>query len=491
MLPQLLRQHLGHPACWDENTIDSDFVSAGPQTRGLSYERCCLIEPTGDMESGKPLHEVVSLGIRSDKEYSWHLDYKHPRLENVRSLQGCEAPAWDELLYAVKIKGGCLPCGTPPHDLDRYVELPHVTQEGTCLAGRMLVALSSFLSIPELAPGKMDPTADGPRAEALRYLEVMEGELRSVSPPVDFFDVFGLTAAQVRYMLLHTSLQANYTPIADYSNEGGELLIFDLGMSGGMDTLFYLLHGFRVVSVEANPMVVLDGYHGGLEQYSERLHVLNSVLREDSANLAENSDGGIAAVLPFHIHRERPDFSALDESRVPPDQRAGTMPVPAISCAELVQRFRRPYGVKIDVEGAGESCLRSLRSAAAAPQYVSAELPHVIRDGEKEARDLVLLLVSLGYDKFKLCRQSLYNVRTVWSVDQETNQTDLASTRQGVGLGASGLFGEHAVDWRSGLKWRTAAEITSELGYWGPNYAVHTMMEWFDLHAKLSHAKLS
>ena len=33
-------------------------------------------------------------------------------------------------------------------------------------------------------------------------------------------------------------------------------LIFDIGMHHGLDTEFYLLKGFRVVAVEANPLLV-------------------------------------------------------------------------------------------------------------------------------------------------------------------------------------------------------------------------------------------
>ena len=35
-------------------------------------------------------------------------------------------------------------------------------------------------------------------------------------------------------------------------------LIFDIGMHVGQDTAFYLAKGFRVIAVEANPLLVRD-----------------------------------------------------------------------------------------------------------------------------------------------------------------------------------------------------------------------------------------
>merc|ERR1712194_44627 len=162
-------------------------------------------------------------------------------------------------------------------------------------------------------------------------------------------------------------------------------------------------------------------------------------------------------------HRDRPDFSALDGERVPRHMRAGSVPVHAVSCAELVAKYGKPYGVKIDAEGADHACLTSLKRANAVPYYLSAELPNVLKEGSEPAVELLQLLTSMGYEEFKLCRQSLYNARTVLAVDQLTNVTELMVSRQGLGFGASGPFGEPAVDWLVGARWRSASAILPNL----------------------------
>lgn len=307
-----------------------------------------------------------------------------------------------------------------------------------------------------------------------------------------FFDLLGVTAAQVRYLLRHSWLTTDYSPVFDYSEsaeDGSELpLVFDLGMSGGMDSLFFLIHGFRVLAVEANPLSALDVRHA-LKRYGRRLTVLTAAILNDDESDVHSSRSPLSDLpmreVDFFIHKERPDFSALDPDRVPRHARAATVAVRALSCADLVAEFGRPYGMKIDAEGADRACLTSLKRVGAIPRYLSAELPNVLKDGPEPAKELMRLLVSMGYSAFKLCRQSLYNARTVMAIHQLTNKSEIMVTRQGLGLGASGPSGEAAVDWIVGPRWREAAEVLADVEQWGPIWALNTLGEWFDLHARL------
>lgn len=506
-----VKQHLGHPDCWGYEEAETRF----------SYASCCLVpeEPAGETplgeghagaapgtpelvagpEAGSASTGARTLGLVAALAGRLHLDFQNPRLAALQSLRGCASPAWDEVLFAVKVKGGCLPCSTPPGDLERYINLP----DDGCAAGRMLLALTVFVASAEEQLGQPPPHACQARAEATRLLEAMEEEVSRVlwkeqsgaeSASALFFDLFGISPQQVRYMLQHTSLRDNYAPLHTYrpvpssSGSGDDVdaapLMFDLGMSGGMDSLFYLMHGFRVVAVEANPMMVLD-VQTALRRFGKRLRILTAAIVSDE-ELKDLTDPAhlTGAEVDFHIHRNRPDFSALDGARVPMDVRAGTVPVRAVTCAELVAIHGRPYGVKIDAEGADRACLASLRRANASPPYLSTELPNVLKEGSDPAIELVMLLGSMGYAEFKLCRQSLYNSRTLLAISQETNLSELMVSRQGLGLGASGLFGEAAVDYVAGPRWRPASMILAELGPGGPVWVAGTMQEWFDLHAR-------
>ncbi|CAE8593139.1 unnamed protein product, partial [Polarella glacialis] len=125
-------------------------------------------------------------------------------------------------------------------------------------------------------------------------------------------------------------------------------------------------------------------------------------------------------------------------------QRGGYGGGSGLPLAPLASAAEAAAEVKIDAEGADRACLSSLKAAGAMPRYLSTELPNLLTEGPEAAIALVQMLESMGYSWFKLCRQSIYNARTVLAVDQLTNKTDIMVSRQGVGLGASGLFGEAA-----------------------------------------------
>jgi len=497
-----VRDYLGHPDCWDDE---------------FSYSSCCLLPGNVGGEAGgsaaaseeemrhaghgasltPPPVASRSLGyVPGVQAGRRHFDIHHAKLREVELFRGCEGAAWDEILLALKIKGGCLPCSTPPGELEQYFAFVHFAGDDRCRAALLVLAISMFLSVPEERVGEPSAAVASTREDALRLLARTEVELGRVEGDAKgeemFFDVFGFTAAQARYMLLHTSLREDYAPIYDYGTgiaDGTPRLVFDLGMSGGMDSLFYLVHGFRVVAVEPNPLLVLD-VRSALSRYGDRFRVVNAVVIDEAETWRRPSASSATRLAPenaveFYIHRERPDFSALDGSRVPKLQRAGTMLVRTLTCADLVATHGRPFGVKIDAEGADRACLTSLRHADAAPPYVSAEMPSVIKEGSEPALALLALLLEMGYTEFKLCRQSLYNARLVVAVDQTTNQSNMMASRQGLGLGASGPFGEAAVDWIAGPRWRPAQFLAQELGYGGPVWVASTMNEWFDIHAKL------
>ena len=81
-------------------------------------------------------------------------------------------------------------------------------------------------------------------------------------------------------------------------------LIFDVGMSAGLDTRFYLGKGFRVVAVEANPSVVDSArieFRADIE--AGRLFII------DKAIAAQ--DGTVR----FHVNRRIPEWSTSSHSQ--------------------------------------------------------------------------------------------------------------------------------------------------------------------------------
>ena len=54
-------------------------------------------------------------------------------------------------------------------------------------------------------------------------------------------------------------------------------LIYDIGMNNGDDTAFYLIRGYRVLAIEANPELAEAGGNGSLRKSpSVRLKFLRS-----------------------------------------------------------------------------------------------------------------------------------------------------------------------------------------------------------------------
>ncbi|CAE8611685.1 unnamed protein product, partial [Polarella glacialis] len=366
-----VRQHLGHPDCWSGRDAHE---------LGLSFERCCLSPLGAEAEAQRQASlasqapdafEQVSpgkfvLGLRGGDLWGLrHIDLNHPLLRQLTSLRGCDTEVWDEILFAIRLKGGCLSCSTPAGDLSRYL----ATEDAGCVAGKLFVAMSNFLSTPEEKLGEATADALEVRTRAAELLKLVEADLFATLQSEDlglhlasrqtsllerrFFDIFGVTPTQIRYILDHTWLGDDYSPIFDYGtgdssvdSEGPGVaerpLIFDLGMSGGMDSLFYLVHGFKVLAVEANPMLALD-VRTALNRYSSRVRILSAAIVSDGSESTDSEAEGSEASpmlesslsefgfreVSFHIHKERPDFSALDIDRVPRHKRAGTFPVRA------------------------------------------------------------------------------------------------------------------------------------------------------------------
>src|SRR5215510_11991524 len=80
-------------------------------------------------------------------------------------------------------------------------------------------------------------------------------------------------------------------------------LIFDIGMHKGEDAAFYLKEGYRVLAIEANPVLV-EHCRQKFEQEikSGQLQIVN-------AGIAEHE-----GVLPFYVNKYSSEWSSFDKS---------------------------------------------------------------------------------------------------------------------------------------------------------------------------------
>lgn len=207
-------------------------------------------------------------------------------------------------------------------------------------------------------------------------------------------------------------------------------LIFDVGFHRGEDTEFYLKKGFRVVAVEANP----DLCANGRERFSE-------AIRSGQLRIVEKALARQPGEVTFY-RNVNSVWGTIDPLWADRNSRMGApsepMVVTATTMEALIAEFGTPYYAKFDIEGLDMVGVEGLASSADRPAYISVESE---KDSFKALRREFDVLVSLGYDRFKIVPQSKVPAQRCNGLDHRFPE------------GSSGMFGEEAPG-----KWVSAAE---------------------------------
>jgi FkbM family methyltransferase len=174
-------------------------------------------------------------------------------------------------------------------------------------------------------------------------------------------------------------------------------LIMDIGMHVGNDTEFYLKKGFRVVGIEADPVLV--------RQVEERLSGYLATGQLTILNLAVNSFDGEAT---FFVNRAHDDWGTLSAEFVDRNEKIFDSKHEAIKvrCARfenILSEYGVPYYLKIDIEGVDNLCLQALLTQESRPKFISIEAELTSFD---DAFNQLALLWQLGYRSFKIINQS-------------------------------------------------------------------------------------
>jgi FkbM family methyltransferase len=165
-------------------------------------------------------------------------------------------------------------------------------------------------------------------------------------------------------------------------------LIFDIGMSEGNDTAFYLAKGFAVVGVEPDVQAYLalrERFDSAIS--SGRLKIYNFAAAQSHGEMVE-----------FFHHEQHQGISGLSCGRpefVPGSYRR--YPVLTINWAALVAAHGVPHYMKVDIEGHEVAFLRGLAGGRGGPEYLSVECYRL---------EVVEMLYELGYRRFKLVDQA-------------------------------------------------------------------------------------
>jgi FkbM family methyltransferase len=258
------------------------------------------------------------------------------------------------------------------------------------------------------------------------------------------------------------------------------LTVFDVGMNNGDDSAHYLSKGFKVIAVEANPILVQRARLRFQAEITSGQMVIEPFGIRDHPGRA-----------PFWINEERDVFSSFDRMRA---SRGGThcrsVDVECVTFDTLLKKYGVPYYLKLDVEGAEPHCLTSLRSTGL-PRYISVEA---------ESLEYLLLLWQLGYRQFKVVDQMRHNSR----FPDFTNDNAFSrlakrmcsyadrfknrAIRIPFPRGCSGPFGEDT----SG-SWQPLEEVAYNwlhLHFGHHDRGNLSAGSWYDFHAKASYASI-
>ncbi len=234
-------------------------------------------------------------------------------------------------------------------------------------------------------------------------------------------------------------------------------LIFDVGVNKGEDTSLYLEKGFRVVGIEANPLLAHD----------LRATFADPIARGDLIllNLGVWSE---RTKLTFYRNLDNDHWSSFDPVYgCRNNTRFETSEIECVTILELINDYGLPRFLKIDVEGADRLIVADLAKHQLQPPYVSVEEYGV------QAIDN---LHEVGYEKFKFAAQRDKS----WAVPPNPPLEGRFATRDFSGWD-SGLFGrELPGDWMPYEQARQTFvdSIRQPNGqYVGPEH------EWYDIHA--------
>jgi FkbM family methyltransferase len=174
-------------------------------------------------------------------------------------------------------------------------------------------------------------------------------------------------------------------------------LIYDVGLYDGADTANYLCRGYRVVAVDANPLVIEEA----------RLRFSREI-QESRLTLLNVGIGNASGSATFWIS-DHPDWSSFDlaiASRAHTGHKPITVPV--VPFAQLIEEHGIPQYLKIDIEGSDKLCLEALK-ASHLPRFISIE-SECVGDSralsDEEATETLELLHDVGYRRFKLVDQA-------------------------------------------------------------------------------------
>ena len=247
--------------------------------------------------------------------------------------------------------------------------------------------------------------------------------------------------------------------------------VFDIGMYDGSDTEYYLSEGYRVVAVEANPVLVERATRRFQQSISEhQLVIINAaIVRNTIDSVVLNLSGDDLGA------------SSIDETWVSARNPIGRVRVPAMQISKMFQSHGIPFYLKVDIEGADGQCVLSLTKDTKS-NYISFEA------GE-DLGELIEHLQTIGYRDFRAVNQiNFFDLNNDNSLMLRARQkiVYLLGYKEPKYVKKNGRFflsghSSGPFPWTRKGHWFSAREL---LRIWNLHIANHGSNIWYDIHAR-------
>lgn len=169
-------------------------------------------------------------------------------------------------------------------------------------------------------------------------------------------------------------------------------LIYDIGLHVGNDTAYYLSEGYRVVAIEANPLLV--------EQCKQRFA---GALQSGLLRILPIGISDTEGVLPFYINPRNTEWSAFDREVAFRDGEGDVVDIPTMRLENIFSHYGIPYFLKSDIETGDRHVLASLETLEKnnLPYYMSIEGHRL---------EYLARLNVMGYTSFKIVDQKAHGM---------------------------------------------------------------------------------
>lgn len=205
-------------------------------------------------------------------------------------------------------------------------------------------------------------------------------------------------------------------------------LVYDVGMSRGEDTEFYLKKGYRVVGFEADPLLVDHCRKRFAAALADgQLNIVAGVICPDPP-----ASGSVAF---YRSTNDQWGTARLEwaERNQQLGSSSSVIQLETVDFAGCLARFGIPHYMKIDIEGADLVCAKMLLQFAERPDYLSIESTKTDFSALLGEFDL---LSKLGYSRFAVVQQQTIDGRSYKGQSLTGN-----TVRHVFPRGASGPFG--------------------------------------------------